>query len=300
MKTLLLALLVTLPLTLALNMTGPITIDLPINMWSLADERIYIASNNSIIIMNTTGAVVEKIAYNETITDISATETAFVALTANNTMLITTAENCYRTALHPSNDGYALVTLDNYIVLLSLASYDPHTQTLADFYFYNGTFANGVTLPYLIFSRNAYGPDAVITSNELYPTNETLVMIAYANGTTVITKLQKHIFINSITKHLGELYCSSVGIDVFTENGDFLGRYKEDVFINSAVYFYEEHLIYMSYNNTDVTIYFRAGKITETLSIPYQPTSTYDIGLALSPSGRLVTSVPNQLLIYTL
>lgn len=298
MKTLLL--LVLLPFALALNMTGPITIDLPINMWSLAGERIYVASNNTIIIMNTSGAVIEKVSYNEVITGISATETAFVTLTANNMMFIMTAESCYQTALQPPVDGYGLITLENYIALISLASYDPHTQTLVDFYFYNGTFVNRVTLPYVALSYNIYGSGAIITTNEFYPTDETLVMIAYVNGTVVITRLQKHINILSVTKHLGELYCSSVGIYVFMENGDFLGKYKEDVFIDSQIYFYEEHMIYMSFNDTDVTLYFRVGKRAETVSIPYQMAPRYYIGLAVSPSGKLVTSIPNQLLIFTL
>jgi hypothetical protein len=130
-------------LCLSLHYYGPTEVDLPISLWSLQGETIYVASEIGVGVVSTTGEILGDIFVGEWIEEVYTTKDYLVVFTNTSNLLVYTIPDrklYANTTIDQPSWKFAIVALRDFIVLLSDEKEAPESRTFADFYFYNTTF----------------------------------------------------------------------------------------------------------------------------------------------------------------
>jgi hypothetical protein len=125
------------------------------------------------------------------------------------------------------------------------------------------------------------------------------MFIAYPNGTYTETLLNKHRLALDVQHHHDHLYFSSVGIYRVKPSGKIV-RHTRSEMNTYSFSFYQHHTIYLSWTDNANTSYVFIDDDSHNITIPFTPTPSFYLGLAVSKSGKIITSIPGKLLIYEL
>jgi len=285
------------PLTPALGYYGPQMVDMPVTTFSTYMENIYVASDLGFSVIDKYGRITLNIYVGSHVNGVVANNMIIAVISADSKLRIYRHGSLANTTAIASSDS--IMCINDYIVIAQVPA---PRRSVVSYYDYYGNLTSTFYIPYSIWAMTPIDDNNVVFSTEPVTAWSTLIETGPGGILNLKNSSSNMLTALTIDPVTLDIYGSSMGIYIYDRNFNYKHHIPLTTWLDTRVALYSGYIAYadVAPNTTTVAFITRTGDSLFNVSTPMLEYYNVGLGIAITPSGRLVVCNGAGFAIYQL